>query len=94
VEILNGDGFVSISVSSGASAVELAKTLRPAVVLSDGMMPGLNGIETGIKIRQIVPHCKIILFPGKAAKVNIMADDIQHGHRFDICLAYQAGTLN
>ena len=56
-----------MSVSTGASAVELAKTFQPDIVLSDVIMPGLNGIETGIKIQEIVPQCKIILFSGQAA---------------------------
>ena len=60
-EILNGSGFDATAVTDGKSAVELANTVRPDV-LSDVIMPGLNGIETGIKIREIVPACKIILF--------------------------------
>jgi DNA-binding NtrC family response regulator len=47
-------------------------------------MPGLNGIETGIKIREIVPTCKIIVFSGQAATVNLLEDARQRGHRFDI----------
>jgi CheY-like chemotaxis protein len=84
VEILRGEGFEAISVSSGTAAVELAKTLRPAVVLSDVMMPGLNGIETGIKIREIVPNCKIILFSGQAATVNLLEDARRRGYTFNI----------
>ncbi len=84
VEILNGQGFDAISVSSGASAIELAKTVRPAIVLSDVIMPGLNGIETGIKIREIVPSCRIILFSGQAATVDLLEQARQRGHRFDI----------
>jgi CheY-like chemotaxis protein len=84
VEILRGEGFEAIAVSSGASAVELSKTVRPSVVLSDVMMPGLNGIETGIKIREIVPNCKIILFSGQAATVNLLEDARRRGHTFDI----------
>jgi CheY-like chemotaxis protein len=84
VEILNADGFDATAVSSGASAIELAKTLRPDVVLSDVIMPGLNGIETGIRIREIVPKCKIILFSGQAATVDLLAKASQRGYRFDI----------
>ena len=61
VEILNQEGFAAISASSGASAIELAKVVHPAIILSDVIMPGLNGIEMGIKIREIVPTCKVIL---------------------------------
>jgi CheY-like chemotaxis protein len=84
VEILKGEGFNAISVSSGDLAVELAKTMRPAVVLSDVMMPGLNGIETGIRIREIVPNCKIILFSGQAATGNLLEEARNSGHVFEI----------
>jgi len=84
VEILNSEGFEATAVSDGASAIELAKTLHPDVVLSDVIMPGLNGIETGIRIREIVPDCRLILFSGQAATVDLLAQARQQGHRFDI----------
>jgi DNA-binding NtrC family response regulator len=84
VEILNGEGFEAISVSSGASAIDLAKNMRPAIVLSDVIMPGLNGIETGIKIQELVPNCRVILFSGQAATVDLLEKARERGHRFDI----------
>jgi DNA-binding NtrC family response regulator len=84
VEILNEQGFEAVPVSSGASAIELAKTVRPAIVLSDVIMPGMNGIETGIKIREIVPNCRVILFSGQAATVDLLEEAREKGLRFDI----------
>ena len=84
VEILNEEGFEAVSASSGLSAIELAKTVRPAIVLSDVIMPGLNGIETGIKIRETVPNCKIILFSGQAATVDLLEKARERGYRFDV----------
>lgn len=84
VEILNEEGFEATAVSTGASAIELAKTLHPDIVLSDVIMPGLNGIETGIKIRELVPSCRIILFSGQAATVDLLEKARHEGHRFDI----------
>jgi CheY-like chemotaxis protein len=84
VEILTQEGFDAVSVSSGSSAIELAKEVRPAIILSDVIMPGLNGIETGIKIREIVPNCKIVLFSGQAATVDLLENARKQGHRFEI----------
>jgi CheY-like chemotaxis protein len=83
-EILNDQGFEATPVSDGAAAIELAKTLRPDIVLSDVIMPGLNGIETGIRIREIVPDCRLILFSGQAATVDLLSKAREQGHRFDI----------
>lgn len=84
VEVLNEEGFEAIAVSTGASAIEIAKAFHPDVVLSDVIMPRLNGIETGIRIRDITPDCRVILFSGQAATVDLLEKARQQGHRFDI----------
>ena len=84
VEILKHEGFDAQSVPNGSAAIELAATWRPDVVLSDVVMPGINGIETGIKIREMIPDCKIILFSGQAATVDMLERAREQGHNFDI----------
>jgi CheY-like chemotaxis protein len=84
VEILNHEGFDAVSASDGASAIELAKTLQPDIVLSDVIMPGLNGVETGIRIREALPNCRIILFSGQAATVDLLEKARERGHSFDV----------
>jgi len=84
VEILKQEGFEATAVSTGLSAIELAKNWSPDIVLSDVIMPGLNGIETGIRIREIAPACRVILFSGQAATVDLLEDARHDGHRFDI----------
>jgi CheY-like chemotaxis protein len=84
VEILGQEGFHAKAVSGGHSAIELARDWRPDIVLSDVIMPGLNGIETAIRIREFAPLCRIILFSGQAATVDLLEKARQQGHRFDI----------
>src|SRR5580704_9201699 len=84
VEILREEGFDAVAVPSGVKAIELAKTWRPEIILSDVIMPGLNGIDTGIKIRELVQGCKVILFSGQAATVDLLEQARQQGHGFEI----------
>ena len=84
VEILSGVGFEAVAVADGASAIELAKSSKPDIVLSDVIMPGMNGVETGIRIREVCPECRIILFSGQAATVDLLEKARQQGHHFDI----------
>lgn len=84
VEILKQEGFDAEGLSTGTSAIELAKEWHPDVLLSDVIMPGLNGIEIGMKIREIAPKCRVILFSGQAATVDLLEQARRQGHKFDI----------
>ncbi|MBE3583060.1 MAG: response regulator transcription factor [Limnochordaceae bacterium] len=46
--------------ADGQQAVELAERLRPDVVVMDIGLPGLNGIEATRRIRQRLPHTKVL----------------------------------
>ena len=46
--------------ANGAEAVELAKRHRPAVVLMDLQMPGLDGIAATRQVRAELPDCQVI----------------------------------
>ena len=48
--------------TNGEQAVELAAKLHPDVVVMDISMPGLNGVEATIAIRQTEPTADIIIY--------------------------------
>jgi len=83
-EILREEGFDVRAVTAGESALELADEFVPDIVLSDVIMPGMTGIELGVKIRSIVPRCKIFLFSGQAATVDLLERARKQGHPFEI----------
>jgi two-component system invasion response regulator UvrY len=60
--ILNTDPRFKVVAQSrsGEEAVELAKELRPNVVIMDINMPGMNGIEATHMIRKFSPGSKIL----------------------------------
>jgi CheY-like chemotaxis protein len=81
---LNGEGFDAVSASTGEDAIALAQKIRPDIVLSDVVIPGLDGVETGIRIRSLFPECRIILFSGQAATLDLLKAARERGHHFEI----------
>lgn len=70
--ILNQHGFDAAAVYTGTEAVERARSVKPDLVISDVIMPDMNGIETAIHIRKFLPGCKILLFSGQAATADLL----------------------
>ena len=60
--ILNTDPRFNVIAESGSGedAVELAKQLRPNIVIMDINLPGINGIEATQLIRKYSPNTKIL----------------------------------
>jgi DNA-binding NarL/FixJ family response regulator len=46
---------------TGADAVQMCKKLRPAIILMDINLPGLNGIEATSEILRHVPETKVVI---------------------------------
>ena len=58
---VESDMEVTGEAQSGREAVQLAKKLRPAVVVVDIAMPGLNGLEALRQIVKAVPNTKVLI---------------------------------
>ncbi len=82
--ILNQHGYDALAVYTGAQAVERARELHPELIISDVIMPDMNGIEAAISIRKFLPGCKILLFSGQAATADLLEKARAEGHEFEI----------
>lgn len=60
--LLEKEGFAVVGqASDGREATRLAAQLRPDVAILDLAMPGLNGLEASVQIRQVSPGTKTVL---------------------------------
>ena len=82
--ILNQAGFEAKAVYTGSAAVDAAKVSPPDLLISDVIMPDMNGIDAAIRIRTMLPKCKILLFSGQAATADLLESARKQGHEFEI----------
>lgn len=66
--LLKGERDIEIvgEAETGRQAVQLAKKLRPAVVVMDIAMPQLNGLEATRQILEALPATKVIMLSAHA----------------------------
>jgi DNA-binding response OmpR family regulator len=82
--ILNYSGFDARPMFSGQEALDASYNLRPDLLITDVVMTGMNGIEAAIIIRSKLPKCKILLFSGQAASLDLLVMARLEGHEFEI----------
>ncbi|MEJ2708628.1 MAG: response regulator transcription factor [Anaerolineales bacterium] len=89
-----GDIQVVAQAESGEEAIRLAGEHVPDVVLMDLVMPGLDGVETTRKLRQVSPHSQVIvltsyfkdeyIFPAlKAGAISYLLKDVKASELVD-----------
>jgi CheY-like chemotaxis protein len=82
--ILRTRNFRAEAAYDGPSGIEMYRSLRPDLVLSDVVMPGMTGIEMGIALKQEFPDSRILLFSGQAAAADLLEDAIKKGYAFEM----------
>ena len=80
--ILSKSGFTTMTAYDGISALELAVAIAPDLIISDVMMPGMTGVELAIAVTQTLPSCRILLFSGQAATLDLLKEARRAGHDF------------
>jgi len=83
--ILTRNGFMVATAYDGETALELASTVNPDLLLTDVMMgPGIDGTQLAMQMVAAFPACKVLLFSGHAATVDLLAKAREQGHDFTL----------
>jgi DNA-binding NtrC family response regulator len=80
--ILLSEGFEARSFVDPLDALQAAQTTTPDLLLTDVLMPGMNGIELATQITQRCPDCRILLFSGQDATKDLHDDAKMQGRDF------------
>jgi len=82
--ILRHKGFDALSFSAPGSALEAAHAEAPDLLISDVVMPQFSGIELAIRIKELCPNCKVLLFSGQATNMALLQTSNMQGPSFEI----------
>ena len=84
VAILKHSGYKAEGYEDPVVAVEAARGTSPDLLLTDVMMPGMNGVELAIHFQNFHPRCKVLLFSGAAESADLLADARSRGYELDL----------
>jgi CheY-like chemotaxis protein len=84
VLILNQSGFEATAAYNGKTAIAQVLTSCPEILLSDVIMPGVNGVEAAKIALSHCPDMKIVLFSGQAASLDLVDKANEAGFRFQL----------
>jgi DNA-binding NtrC family response regulator len=82
--ILRRSGYEATAFYDARSTLAQIELCTPDLVISDVAMPGMNGVDMAVLIRERHPACKVLLFSGQAATLNILEMVGQRGYDFEL----------
>jgi|SRR5579859_3096068 len=82
--VLNGAGFRAQCAYGGQSALEMALKLKPDYLLTDIVMPGMNGVDLAISVRNRLPATVIVLISGQAGITDLIRQAKDVGYEFNL----------
>jgi CheY-like chemotaxis protein len=82
--ILGRAGFIAKTAYDGFGALEMMASFHPDYLLTDIMMPAMNGVELAIAVTKMYPGTKIMLFSGQAGISEIMEKCKMEGFEFQL----------
>jgi CheY-like chemotaxis protein len=87
VKTLSVKGHDVVEAENGQEGLELVEQRKPAVVITDILMPKTEGVETITKMRERFPKTKIIAISGGGISRNLMFLDVARALGVDATLA-------
>jgi DNA-binding NtrC family response regulator len=82
--IVTRSGYESMAVYNGEEAIEAAILFKPHAVISDVMMPGMNGIELARYFADNFTGCRVLLMTGHDSADNLVQASLSCGYVVNI----------
>ena len=82
--ILYNEGYKAIPFEDGAMALSAAAEESPDLLITDVMMPDMNGVDLAIHFENLHPECKVLLLSAAPDAWDLLASARLRGHDFEL----------
>ncbi len=82
--ILQDAGYAAKPAYDSSAALSMTREHAPDLIISDVLMPGINGIELAITVRLQYPQCIVLLLSGQAASADMLEEARARGYEFEL----------
>jgi DNA-binding NtrC family response regulator len=82
--IFSNEGYEARAVYSAEQALQLFSEWAAQLAIIDVRLPGMNGIDLAVRLKEQHPECKVALFAGQAATSDLAASARQIGHSLNV----------
>ncbi|UZJ62666.1 response regulator [Pseudomonas sp. KU26590] len=75
---LEDEGYLTVTAGSGLKALGILERERPQLIITDYMMPGMNGIELAeaVRVNQSLGQIPIVLMSGAQSHLGVARPDL------------------
>jgi DNA-binding NtrC family response regulator len=81
--ILRNAGYAARSFSEPDAALNAAAGQSPDLLVTDMMMPEMNGIELAMRMQELRPCCKVLVISGQLLTLPSVATPDREDRHFD-----------
>jgi YesN/AraC family two-component response regulator len=74
VKILRKQHYAATAAYSAVEALAIARLVPPDFLITDILMPEMDGVDLAIAIKESIPDCKVLFFSGHANAIHLQDD--------------------
>ncbi len=82
--ILNRNGYDAVARYSGLAAIEYLEKKRPDIVVTDIMLPDLDGVRVALTVREVLPQTRVVLFSGHVSTTQLLELNSAAANSFEL----------
>jgi len=82
--MLRDRGYEAAAAYDAVGGLAHCEACPPDLIISDVVMPGMNGVELAMVVKQLFPSCKVLLVSELATSADFLKHARRNGYDFEL----------